>query len=57
MENKTLNDIDFSLWAQQTYKTKKEAVDFLENSADPFERAIGVLIKKYAGVLTFDESR
>jgi hypothetical protein len=48
MENKTLKDKDFALWAQQTYEAKKEAVDFLENSADPFEKAIGALIKKYA---------
>lgn len=52
MENKTLRDKDFAVWAQQTYDTKKEAVDLLENSSDPFERAIGVLIKKYAGVIT-----
>lgn len=49
MENNTSRDKDFTVWAQQTYTLKKEAVDFLENSFDPFERAIGTLIKKYAG--------
>lgn len=49
MENTTLKDIDFPTWAAQIYATKKEAVDFLENSFDPFDRAIGTLIKKYAG--------
>ena len=52
MENTTLRDKDFAVWAQQTYETKKEAVDFLENSSDPFEHAIGALIKMYAGVTT-----
>lgn len=49
MENMTLKDKDFPTWAKNTYATKKEAVDFLENSSDPFEKAIGTLIKKYAG--------
>jgi hypothetical protein len=40
---------NFAAWATQTYETKKEAVDFLESSHDPFDRAIGTLIKKYAG--------
>jgi hypothetical protein len=48
----TSTDKDFTAWAHQTYATKKEAVDFLENSADPFEHAIGVLIKMYAEVTT-----
>lgn len=43
---------NFPAWAAQTYETKKEAVDFLENSSDPFEHAIGVLIKKYAEATT-----
>lgn len=43
-ENKT-----FATYAAQTYATRKEAIDFLENSLDPWEKAIGTLIKKYAG--------
>ncbi|WP_292379184.1 hypothetical protein [Methanosarcina sp. UBA289] len=45
----TQENISFATWAAQTYATKKEAVDFLENSLDPFEKAIGTLIKQYAG--------
>lgn len=44
-------NLSFSSWAVQIYATKKEAVDFLDNSSDPFEHAIGVLIKRYAGVV------
>lgn len=40
---------NFVAWATQTYSTRKEAVNFLENSSDPFEKALGTLIKKYAG--------
>jgi hypothetical protein len=50
MKNSTSEDISFLSWSRQTYESKKEAVDFLENSSDPFEHAIGFLIKKYAGV-------
>ncbi|MEL7662641.1 MULTISPECIES: hypothetical protein [Methanosarcina] len=50
MKNSTSEDISFLSWSRQTYERKKEAVDFLENSSDPFEHAIGILIKKYAGV-------
>lgn len=49
MENKTLKDKDFPTWAVQTYATKKEAIDFLEKCFDPYDKAIGTLIKKYAG--------
>lgn len=45
-----LSPSNFAAWATETYRTKKEAVDILENSSDPFEHAIGFLIKKYAGV-------
>lgn len=48
VESTITNDKSFSTWAKQTYATKKEAVDFLENSFDPFDRAVGTLIKKYA---------
>lgn len=51
MNSITTNYLSFSTYAKQIYATKKEAVDFLENSLDPYEHAIGVLIKKYAGVL------
>ena len=49
MKDIKLKDKDFPTWANQTYLNKKEAVDFLANSSDPFEKAIGTLIKKYAG--------
>jgi hypothetical protein len=49
MNETTPNNLSFSSWAAQTYATKKEAVDFLENSIDPFDHAIGTLIKKHAG--------
>jgi hypothetical protein len=49
LQDTTSNNLSFSSWAAQIYATKKEAVDFLENSLDPFEKAIGTLIKKYAG--------
>jgi hypothetical protein len=49
MENTISKDKDFPTWAKQMYATKREAVDFLENSFDPFEKALGTLIKKYAG--------
>ena len=52
METTAEDDKNFPAWAAQTYATKKEAVDFLENSSDPFEHAIGALIKMYAGVTT-----
>ncbi|MFV8416400.1 hypothetical protein [Methanosarcina mazei] len=50
MKNITQNSNNFSSYATQTYATKKEAVDFLENSLDPWEKALGTIIKKYAGV-------
>lgn len=50
METTILENKKFAFWAAQTYATKKEAVDFLENSLDPWEKAIGTIIKKYAGV-------
>jgi hypothetical protein len=50
METTILENKKFASWAVQTYATKKEAVDFLENSLDPWEKAIGTIIKKYAGV-------
>ncbi|WP_155400536.1 hypothetical protein [Methanosarcina mazei] len=49
MRDTTPEDLLFSSWAAQTYEQKKDAVNFLENSFDPYERAIGTLIKKYAG--------
>ncbi|WP_155398031.1 hypothetical protein [Methanosarcina mazei] len=49
MQNMSPTDLSFLSWATQTYAEKKEAVDFLERSNDPFDRAIGTLIKKYAG--------
>lgn len=45
----TKENKNFAAWAAQIYATKKEAVDFLEDSTDPFEKAIGTLIKRYAG--------
>lgn len=50
MTNITSKDKNFALWAQQTYASKSEAVQYLARSFDPFERAIGTLILKYAGV-------
>lgn len=47
-----LSSSNFAAWATEAYRTKKEAVDFLENSLDPIEHAKGVLIKRYAGVST-----
>jgi hypothetical protein len=47
METLITSDKSFPTWAKITYETKKEAVDFLEKSLDPFDRAIGTLIKKY----------
>jgi|GEM_PF-1675857 hypothetical protein len=49
MQFTTEENKNFATWAAQTYATKKEAVEFLENSFDPFEKALGTLIKKYAG--------
>lgn len=50
MNSMTTSDLSFSTYAKQIYATKKEAIDFLGNSSDPFECAIGTLVKKYAGV-------
>jgi hypothetical protein len=49
MKDTTKTNLSFSFYAAQTYAQKKDAVDFLENSSDPFEKALGTLIKKYAG--------
>jgi hypothetical protein len=49
MQLTTEENKNFAIWATQTYSTRKEAVNFLENSSDPFEKALGTLIKKYAG--------
>lgn len=54
MSSMNIRDLSFSTYAKQIYATKKEAIDFLENSLDPFECAIGTLVKKYAGVSISD---
>lgn len=55
MTDKTLNKGNFQDWAIRTYENKKEAVEFLVKSADPFEKALGVLIKRYAGCKDKDD--
>ena len=49
MKDTTPTNLSFSSYAAQTYAQKKDAVDFLESSLDPFEKSLGILIKKYAG--------
>jgi hypothetical protein len=49
MEDRTQTILSFSSWAARTYATKREAVDFLANSLDPIDRAVGTVIKIYAG--------
>jgi len=45
MKNKILKDKYLSTLAKQAYEPKKEAVDFLESSTDPFDRTIESSIK------------
>lgn len=50
MNNYTVTNKNFATYAKQTYETKKQAIEFMAENGDIFEKAIATLIKKYAEV-------
>ncbi|WP_255335423.1 hypothetical protein [Methanosarcina sp. KYL-1] len=39
----------FSEWAKATYRQKRDIVEIMYKSSDPYEKAIASMIKKAAG--------
>lgn len=50
MENKTVSNKSFSMWAKEIYNRDPEIIKMMYKAADPFEKAIASMIMKAAGV-------